>query len=84
MLPDRLRGRALRSIVWDDAAVTGTHSEVADIQRAFDAPKPVTIADPAEFLHILSDFCRPVLDEPLRSTLPAVFEGVEPLKVDHG
>lgn len=99
MLPDRMHGRALRSIVWDDEAgtVEGTHSEVADIQRVFGAQKPVTIGDaggtwdltdpahdPAEFLTMLGDFYWPVLDDPLRSTLPAVFDGVEPLKADPG
>lgn len=99
MLPDRMRGRALRSIVWDDDAgtVEGTHDEVSEIRRIFDAPKPVTIgdaggtwdlADPAhdvaEFLTLLGDLYWPVLDDPLRATLPAVFDGVQPLKADPG
>ena len=59
------------------------------IQRVFDAPKPVTFGagvawdlcdpahDPAEFLVLLQDFYWPILDEPLRSTLPDVFNGID-------
>ena len=99
MIPDWLRGDELRSVVWDDEAgtITGTHNRVADIQRIFDAPKPVTIGDPGgtwdltdpahnprEFLTMLGDLFRPSLREPLRSTLPAVFDGLEPLEADPG
>lgn len=47
MLPERLRGSEFRSIVGDDEAgtVSGTHSEVTELQRLFDVPKPVAIGD---------------------------------------
>ncbi|MCY4002090.1 MAG: hypothetical protein OXF33_00045 [Rhodospirillales bacterium] len=99
LLPDWLRGDEIRSIVWDDEAgtVSGTHREVAELQRVFDAPKPVTIGDeggtwdlrdpahdPAEFLTALANGFWPVLREPHRSTLPAVFDGVEIPTADPG
>ena len=91
MIPDRRRSEELRSIVWDDEArtVRGDHYRVPDIQRIIDAPKPVTVGaghiwrlhdpghDPAEFLVILFVFYWPIEEEPLRSTLPPVFDGVE-------
>lgn len=98
-LPDWMRGDELRTIVWDDEAgtVSGTHSDVAELQRVFDAPKPVTIGDeggtwdlqdpahdPAEFLTALGNAFWPALREPLRSTLPEVFDGLEPLEADPG
>ena len=99
-IPDRMRGRELRTIVWDDEAgtVAGDHVEVDDIRRVFDAPKPVTIGDaggtwdlndpahdPAEFLTLLFDFHQQLRnDEALRATLPAVFDDVEPLPGDAG
>ncbi len=91
-IPDRVRSGELRAIVWDDEAgiVHGEHSLVPDLRRVFDAPKPVTVGDPGgtwdlhdpardpvEFLTCLGSLYWPVLDEPLRSALPAVFEGVE-------
>ena len=91
MLPDRLRGRELRSIVWDDLAgtVEGDHHDIGYIRRMFDEPKPVTVGDPGriwglsdpahnptEFLVLLSIVYWPVLIDPLRSTLPAVFDGL--------
>lgn len=94
-----MRGRAPRTIVRDDEAgtVAGRHSEVADIQRVFDALKPVTIGgtggtrdlnDPArdarEFLTMLGGFYGPVLEEPLCSTLPEVFDGLESLEAEPG
>lgn len=99
MLPDRMRGDELRLIVWDDeaGAVTGTHDTVSELQRVFDAPKPVTIGDeggawdlrdpahdPAEFLTALGNAFWPALRAPLRSTLPTVFDGVEVPKPDPG
>ena len=92
LIPDRLRGRELRSIIWDDEAgtVEGDHSKVAEFRRVFAADKPVRIGnpggkwdlvdpahDPAEFLAVLRILYWPALDEPLRSTLPAVFDGVK-------
>ena len=92
MLPDMLYGDEPRTVIWDDSAgtVTGTHSKVPSMQAILDAPKPVDRSgegivlflkdpghDPAEFLHLLSAAFWPILDEPLRSTLPPVFDGVE-------
>ncbi len=90
-MPDRMRGRELRTITWDDEAgtVAGDHKDVAHIRERFDAPKPVTIGgpwgmwdlvdpahDPVEFLTLLADEYWPILDPPLRETLPAVFDGL--------
>lgn len=91
-IPDRMRGRELRSIVWDDQAgtVDGDHSVVDSFRRVFDADKPVTVGDPgcawdltdpahdpAQFLAVLWSVYWPALDQPLRSTLPPVFDGVD-------
>ncbi len=91
MIPDRMRGREPRSIVWDDEAgtVEGDHYDVGSFRRVFAADKPVTVGstglawdlddpahDPAQFLAVLWTVYQPALDEPLRSTLPAVFDGV--------
>ena len=80
-----------RTILWDDEAgtVSGTYSGLADIRQALDAPKPVgvgvagrvwSLSDPAhvpaEFLVLLYIAHWPVLDPPLRETLPAIFDGV--------
>jgi len=93
MLPDRRYGREPRTIVWDDEAgtVEGAHSKVPAMQRTLAAPKPVNYScegrvlylddpghDPADFLRLLSAAFWPILREPLRSTLPPVFDGVEP------
>ena len=90
-MPDRMRGREPRTIIWDDEAgtVTGDHSDIAHIRERFDAPKPVTIGgpwgmwdlvdpahDPVEFLTLLADEYWPILNPPLRETLPAVFDGL--------
>ena len=90
-IPDRLRGRELRSIVWDDEAGTvgGDHFSVAWLRAVFEAPKPITVGDagrtwdladpahdPAEFLVLLHLVFWPALDEPLRSGLPSVFDGL--------
>ena len=91
VMPDRLRDEEPRRIVWDDEAgtVEGDHYRVPDIQRIIDAPKPVEVGaghvwrlrdpghDPAEFLLILLVLYNPLAEEPLRSTLPPVFDGVE-------
>ncbi len=94
-----MRGRELRTIVWDDEAgtVAGDHSKVGSFRRVFAADKPVTIGDeggtwdlvdpahdPVEFLAILHIVYWPALDEPLRSTLPAVFDGVQLPPADRG
>ena len=87
-IPDWMHGDELRTIIWDDEAgtVEGNHSNVASFQRIFDEPKPVTVGhqggewhlhDPAKFLTFLGVIFWPPLDEPLRSTLPPVFDGVE-------
>ena len=91
MLPDRVRGREPRAIVWDDDAgtVAGSHFDIPWFRKVFAASKPVTVGDPgrtwdlldpahdpSEFLLLLERAYWPVLDEPLRSTLPPVFDGV--------
>ena len=84
-------GRELRTTLRDDEVdtVEGDHSEVADFQRIFGETKPVTVGshggerhlhDPAEFLTYLHVIFWPALDEPLRSILPPVFDGVEVLR----
>ena len=93
MLPDRMRGREPRSIVWDDEAgtVTGEHSGVPLMQKILAAPTPVDCSDvglvlflldpahdPADFWWLLYGAYWPVVEEPLRSTLPAVFRNTEP------
>ena len=91
MLPDMTKGREPRSIVWDDEAgtVEGEHEQVPYLRRVLAAPKPVTVGaghiwhlhdlghDPAEFLVLLCGSYWPIEKEPLRSTLPPVFDGVE-------
>ena len=91
-LPDLMAGRELRTIVWDDEAgtVEGTHSDIEDFRREFDAPKPVTVGhtglawdltdpahDPSQFLVLLWASYNGIEDEPLRSTLPPIFDGVD-------
>ncbi len=92
MLPDMLYGDELRTVVWDDVAgtVEGTHSSVPGMQRNLARPKPLNLPsqgrvirledpghDPAEFLWLLVIAFFPIFHEPLRSTLPPVFDGVE-------
>ncbi|MBC6406280.1 MAG: hypothetical protein GDA41_11285 [Rhodospirillales bacterium] len=92
MLPDMRYGDEPRSVVWDDEAgtVEGTHSDIPWMQRDLAAPKPVNYSshervlylkdpghDPAEFLWLLKTAFWPILREPLRSTLPPVFDGVQ-------
>ena len=91
-IPDRSLDGELRSIVWDDEAgtVDGDHIEIRSFQRVFDAEKPVTVGDtglawelddpahdPAQFLAVLWSVYAAALYEPLRSTLPSVFDGVD-------
>ena len=91
VMPDVVRGEQPRRIVWDDEAgtVEGNHFDVPSIQRIIDAPKPVEVGgpgwvwslrdpghDPAEFLVILCVLYWPIETEPLRSTLPPIFDGV--------
>ena len=90
-LPDPMHGREARTILWDDEAgtVSGNHSGIATLQRYISAPKPVTVGDPGgtwdlsdpghdptEMLIALYMIWWPALDEPLRSTLPAIFDGL--------
>ena len=91
-LPDRLYGRELRTILWDDEAATveGDHSKIPWMrERIAAAPTELvnetcTIPlkdpgrDPREFWHLLIAVFYPVADEPLRSTMPAVLRDVEP------
>ena len=91
-LPDLMQGRELRTIIWDSEAGTleGDHSDIEYLRRTFAAPKPVTRGyaagvwhlqdpahDPAEFLIDLWLVYDRIEDEPLRSTLPAIFDGIE-------
>ncbi|MBC6406277.1 MAG: hypothetical protein GDA41_11270 [Rhodospirillales bacterium] len=83
---------AARGAGSDEAGtVEGTHSKVPAMQETLAAPKPVNRSregrvlylddpghDPDDFLRLLSAAFWPILDEPLRSTLPPVFDGVEP------
>ena len=90
-MPDWMRGREPRTIIWDDEAgtVVGDHYELTYIRERFEAPKPVTIGgpwgmwdlvdpahDPVEFLTLLADVYYPIIIPPLRETLPAVFDGL--------
>ena len=87
-----LRGDEPRTVIWDDEAgtVSGTHSDLADIRKALDAPKPVTVGvagrswrlldpahDPAESLMLLNIAHWEILTPPHREALPAIFDGVE-------
>ena len=91
MLPDRMHGREPRSVIWDDEAgtVTGEHYDVPWMQEALAATPPIEVVDgmravtlhdpghdPADFLRLLWRAYWPVENEPLRSTLPPVFDGV--------
>ena len=91
MLPEGHNGPT-RSVIWDDEAgtVTGEHSDVPWMQEVLAVPKPYVFGDvggtlilhdpghdPADFLAVLWRAYWPVLDEPLRSSLPPVFHGVE-------
>ena len=91
-IPDRMRGEALRTVVWDDEAgtVEGDHWDVDWIADTLAAPKPVTVGgigrfweltdpgrDPAEFLVLIHEVYWPALSPPLRETLPPVFDGIE-------
>ena len=82
----------MRSIVWDDedGTVEDDHIAVDSFKRVFAADKPVTVGDtglawdltdpahdPAQFLAVLWSVHAPALVEPLRSTLPTVFDGVD-------
>ena len=93
MLPDFMVGREPRSIVWDDEAgtVEGDHSQLDSLREALAEPTPyvfgnvaatwtleVPVHNPADFLQMLSArVYERVEREPLRSTLPPVFDGVE-------
>lgn len=93
MLPEWIRDDTPRAIVWDDEAgtVAGDHRQVPWMQRVLDAAAPVLVGTggffwrlrdpghrPDEFLVLLYIAHWPVLDEPLRSALPPVFDGVRP------
>ena len=98
MLPDDAHGEVPRRIVWDDEAgtVEGEHFAVHNLKRVLAAPKPVTVGtghiwhlhdpghDPAEFYQLLCLAYWPIEKEPLRSTLPPVFDGVDPPEGEPG
>ena len=98
MLPEGHNGPT-RSIIWDDEAgtVTGEHSRVPWMQGILAEPTPVVMSDasgtatlrdpghdPADFLLMLGLSYWPVLDEPLRSSLPPIFDGVEVTRIEAG
>ena len=98
MLPEGHNG-PIRSVIWDDEAgtVTGEHSRVPWMQGILAEPTPVVMDDvmgtatlrdpghdPADFLLMLGLSYWPVLDEPLRSSLPPVFSGVEVTRIEAG
>ena len=93
LLPDRMRGREPRSVIWDDEAgtVEGEHSDVPWMQHVLAAPTPYDLStegrilfledpahDPRDFLWLLDVAYWPMLDEPLRSTLPPILRDAEP------
>ena len=93
MLPDGAAGGEIRAIWWDDVAGTvgGLHSDVPELRRILEAPKPVTVGgpggtwdlrdpgrNPAEFLVAVSVAVTwEVLAGELRDALPPVFDDVE-------
>ena len=103
-LPAGMRDDTPRTVVWDDEAgtVEGDHYDVPWMRKVLADAKPVTVGTPGrvwdlrdpghrpdEFLVLLYIAHWPVLSEPLRSTLPPVFDGVagppgEPAEVLHG
>ena len=91
MLPDMVHYDEPRSVIWDDEAgtVTGEHSSMPGMQWTLAATPPIVMDDvmgtltlhdpghdPADFLALLANAYWPVMDEPLRSTLPPIFDGV--------
>lgn len=94
LLPDYMRGREPRSVIWDDEAgtVEGEHSDVPWMQRILAAPTPydglsgtgriLSLEDPAhdprDFVWLLGTAYWPMLEEPLRSTLPPILRDAEP------
>ena len=99
MLPDMRHGDEPRSVIWDDEAgtVTGEHSDVPWMQGILAEPTPVVMDDvmgaatlrdpghdPADFLLLLGRAYWPVLQEPLRSSLPPIFDGVEMTRIKAG
>ncbi len=78
----------MRTVIRDDVAgtVEGTHSDVPGIRKTLERPTPVNCSsegrvlylhDPAEFLWLIGFAFSGILYEPLRATLPPVFEGVD-------
>ncbi len=99
LLPDMRQGDEPRSVVWDDEAgtVAGAHSDVPWMQGILAEPTPVVMDDvrgaatlrdpghdPADFLLLLGRAYWPVLQEPLRSSLPPVFDDVEMTRFEAG
>ena len=91
VIPDMARGDEPRSIVWDDEAgtVEGDHEALGYIRSVLAAPKPVTVGvgqiwhlrdpghDPTQFFTLLCTAYNPIVLEPLRSTLPPVFDDIK-------
>lgn len=98
-IPDRMRGRGLRSVLWDaePGTVDGDHDQVEFVRQTLAADNPVTVGDqggtwdladlghdPVEFLTPLGIAHWPAIEEPLRSRLPAVFDGIEVPPTENG
>lgn len=97
MLPDRMRGREPRSVIWDDDAgtVEGDHYWVPWMQQTLASAPPVVhehwagtltlrdpAHDPADFLCLLAEAYWPILD-PDRDLhrLPPALHGVTPTQM---
>ena len=95
-MPDWMRGRELRTVVWDDEAgtVSGDHSDVPWLLEMIGKPTPWIFPqpdstvqlrnpahDPAEFVFLLGRAYWPILD-PARDLhrLPSALRDAEPLK----
>lgn len=95
-MPDRMRGRELRTVIWDDEAgtVSGDHSDVPWLLKMIGKPTPWSFPllneefllrdpahNPSEFVFLLGRAYWPILD-PDRDLhrLPPALRDAEPLK----
>ncbi len=96
MLPDRMRGREPRRVIWDDEAgtVTGEHSRIPWMQEVLARPTPVNFCDdeqvlflkdpahdPRDFLHLLGEAYWPIYEDPDRQRLPPALRDIKPRPV---